>query len=407
MTASRLFALCIVAWGVVACGGDDELGPAPPFGALRFVNAVADTGAMDFRVVDIVGDAPQFLENTFRSATPYQAVQAGNRHLKVFMTPSRTDTIAGAPTMWDTTFTFVAGTNYTVVMTGFARSASTPAMQMQIIQDDPTAPAAGQIRLRAINLGSVGAIDAFVRSGTEAPPGVSLGTNLGFGTASAYGAFAAGSLTGIGATATGTPVPALFQTAGPPGEAGTPSVNPIGGLLVAGSVLTGIVVPPSVVGSGAPQGGRPAARAVETVTRSNDTVTVQSGSISRLVNRSPAGADSTVATTGTGASTGVVAGDVVHVSGATQPEYNEWQVAIGPANALSCAPTDPADTATQCAATNAIATTFFRFKYRIMGTPTSPATGTPVYRIYLPTTADFTNPAVLYLVDRRPPMTVQ
>lgn len=405
MTAARLFALCIVAWGIVACG-EDELGPAPPIGAVRFVHAVGDTGAMDFRVVDIVGDAPQFLENTFRSATPYQAVQAGNRRFKVFMTPSRSDTLVGAPTIWDTTFTIVAGTNYTVVMTGFARTGSTPALRMQIIQDDPTAPAAGQVRLRAVNLGIAGGIDVFVRSGSEPPPGSSLATNLAFGAVGPYGAFGAGSLTSMGATATGTTAPALLQIAGPPGVAGTPSANPIGGLSVPGSVLTGIVVPASVVGSGAPQGGSPAARAVETVTRSNDTVTVQSGSISRLVNRSPAGADTTVATTGTGASTGVVTGDVVRVSGATQPEYNGWQVAIGPADSLSCAPVNAGDTATRCAATNAIATTRFRFRYRITGTPTSPATGTPVYRIYLPTTADFTNPAVLYLVDRRPPLTV-
>jgi len=406
MTSARLFALCIVACGVVACN-EDTIGAAPPIGALRFVNAVADTGSMDFRVVDIIGNAPQFIDNTFRFTTPYQAVDAGTRHLKVFMTPSRTDTLVGAPTVWDTTFTFVAGTNYTVVMTGFARTGSLPAMRMLIVQDDPTAPTAGQIRLRALNVGSgLGAIDAFLRRGTEAPPGTSLGTNVAFGGASAYGAFTAGSQTGIGATAPGTPVPALFQTAGPPGEAGTPSLNPIGGLFVAGSVLTGFVVPASVVGSGAPQGGSPASQAVQTVVRSNDTVTVTSGTISRLVNRSPVKPDSTVATTGTGASTGVLVGDVVRVSGATEAEYNGWQVAIGPANTFSCAPADTADTGTQCATTNAIATTVFRYRYRIAGTPTSPATGTPVYRIYLPTTADFTQPAVLYLVDRRPSMTV-
>lgn len=406
MTPSRLFALCVLSWGAAACG-EDKLGPEPPIGALRFVNAVADTGSMDFRVVDVVGSAPQFLENTFRAATPYQAVEAGVRHLKVFMTPSRTDTLVGSPTMWDTTFTIVAGTNYTIVMTGFARTGSNPPLRMLIIQDDPTAPAAGQIRLRAVNGGSgLGAIDAFVRRGTEAPPGTSLGTNLAFGAAGAYGALTAGSLTGIGGTAPSTPAPALFQTAGPPGVAGNSTANPIGGLFVAGSVLTGIVVPPSVVGSGAPQGGSPASKAVQTVTRSSDTVTVLSGTISRLVNRSPAAADSTVATTGTGASTGVLAGDVVRVSGAGEAEYNGWQVAIGPADSLACAPTNAGDTATRCAATNAIATTFFRFKFRLTGTPTSPATGTPVYRIYLPTTADFTQPAVLYLVDRRPPMTV-
>lgn len=406
MTPSRLFALCVLSWGAAACG-DEEPGAPPPIGALRFVHAVADTGAMDFRVVDVIGSAPQFLENTFRVATPYQAVEAGVRHLKVFMTPSRTDTIVGSPTMWDTTFAIVAGTNYTVVMTGFARTGSNPPLSMLIIQDDPTAPAAGQIRLRAVNLGSgLGAIDAFVRRGTEAPPGTSLSTNLSFGAAGAYGALTAGSLTSIGATAPGTPVPALFQTAGPPGVPGDSLANPIGGLFVAGSVLTGIVVPPSVVGSAAPQGGSPASKAVQTVIRSNDTVTVLSGTISRLVNRSPVKPDSTVGTTGTGASTGVVAGDVVRVTGATETEYNGWQVAIGPADSLACVPTNAGDTPTQCAATNAVATTFFRFKYRLTGAPTSPATGTPIYRIYLPTTADFTNPAVLYLVDRRPDMTV-
>ena len=406
MTSARLFALCLVACGAVACG-EDSIGAAPPIAALRFVNAVGDTGAMDFRVVDVVGDAPQFLDNTFRSATPYQAVEAGTRHLKVFISPSRTDTLVGSPTVWDTTFTFAVGTNYSVVMTGFARTTSLPAMRMLILQDDLTAPATGQVRLRAVNVGSgLGAIDAFVRRGTEAPPGTSLGTNLAFGGASAYGAFTAGSQTGIGATATGVPVPALFQTAGPPGEAGTPSANPIGGLFVAGSVLTGIVVPPSVVVSGAPQGGSPASRAVQTVVRSNDTVTVMSGTRTQLVNRPPPAADTTIATTGTGASTGVLVGDVVRVSGATEAQYNGWQVAIGPADSLTCAPTNAGDTATRCAAANATAVTFFRFKFRLTGAPASPATGTPVYRIYLPTTADFTQPAVLYLVDRRPNMTV-
>jgi len=81
-------------------------------------------------------------------------------------------------------------------------------------------------------------------------------------------------------------------------------------------------------------------------------------------------------------------------------------VAIGPADSLTCAPTNAGDTATRCAAANATAVTFFRFKFRLTGAPASPATGTPVYRIYLPTTADFTQPAVLYLVDRRPNMTV-
>jgi hypothetical protein len=139
------------------------------------------------------------------------------------------------------------------------------------------------------------------------------------------------------------------------------------------------------------------------VSRSNDTVTVQSGSVSVLTNRSPAKPDSTVGTTGTGTTTGVVAGDIILMSGATQPEYNVWQAVTQVADSLSCAPTDPKDTATKCAAANAVATTRFRLRSRIAGAPASPATGTPVYRIYTAsTTSDYTIPSVIYLIDRRP-----
>lgn len=261
MTVSRLFALCIVA-SVPACGDGDGTGPTGPISALRFVNAVADTGAMDFRVVDIIGNAPQFLDNTFRAATPYQAVDAGTRHLKVFITPSRTDTLVGAPTVWDTVFNFAAGTNYTVIMTGLARTGSTPAMQMQIIQDDPTAPGAGQIRLRTINAGSgLGAIDAFWRPSADPAPGTGFATNLPFGGVGSYTPLDTAALN-VAATATGTTTPTLADVTGPPGVAGTPAANPIAGTLVAGSVLTAFIVPASVTGSAAPQGGAFAAPSI-------------------------------------------------------------------------------------------------------------------------------------------------
>ncbi|MGH9259254.1 MAG: hypothetical protein ACRD08_05030, partial [Acidimicrobiales bacterium] len=101
-------------------------------------------------------------------------------------------------------------------------------------------------------------------------------------------------------------------------------------------------------------------------------------------------------------------GDVVQVSGAAETEYNDWQAVLGTADTLVlCNPTNPGDTATRCNATNVQATTHFRYRYRLVGTPASPATGAPVYRIYARgSTTDYTNPAVLYIADRRPPMTV-
>ena len=184
-------------------------------------------------------------------------------------------------------------------------------------------------------------------------------------------------------------------------------VAPIAGSLVPGSVLTAVIVPRSVAGSTAPQGGRPTAKATEVLTRSNDTVTVQSGSIMILTNRSGGKADSTLAQTGTHASTGVSVTDNVLVTGANEPEYNGWQIVIQLADSLSCNPVNAGDTRTKCAAANDTATTRFRFRYLITGAPTSPATGTIVYRIYPPATAsDYTIPFLFYLVDQRPPNTV-
>jgi len=170
--------------------------------------------------------------------------------------------------------------------------------------------------------------------------------------------------------------------------------------------MTAVIVPRSVVGSKAPQLGSPTAKKVEVITRSNDTVTVQSGTITVIINRSGSKADSITDTTGTHATTGVNRGDVVYVSGANEAEYNGWQVAIRTADSLVCKPTNAGDTATKCAAANDTAKTYFRFRYRVTGTPASPATGTSVYKVYAPNAfTDYTIPTVVYIIDKRPPDT--
>jgi hypothetical protein len=306
--------------------------------------------------------------------------------------------------LWDTTFTFTEGVNYSVIMTGYARTGATPPLQMVITTDDVAAPGA-QVSLRVVNAGAgLGTIDAYTLTGVEPLPGTALATNQAFGSASGYTTMAPGKLS-AGITGTGATGPFVALALGPAGVAGTPSANPIAGLSVAGSALTAVLVPPSVVGSTAPQGGRPASRTMQVVERSTDSVTVRTGTVSTLKNRSPARPDSVVGTTG--AAPGVAVGDVILVSGTTEAEYNGWHAVlrVGP-DSISCAPVDVGDTPQACAATNVIETRHQRFQYRILGTPTTPATGAPVFRIYTATTADFTIPYLLYLADRRPDMTV-
>ena len=414
MNPFRSSLVCVLVAAAVGCHGDAVTNsPVPSLAAINFVHAASDAVVADFRVVDIVSNAGLF-GAPFRGMNQFSVgIEAGTRHIKVFY--DTTDVVLAKTVLLDTTYTFTADQHYTFMLYGFA---ATPPLKALIVQDaTPPAVPAGKFAIRIVNgapsfAGAVPTLadttvrpDAFVSRVTALPGGTPDLANVAYLGTSQYAMVDTG-LYRVALTPAGTTGPVIVQATIPAGTVGTPTLNPIAGSQVSGSVLTAVVVARSVVASKAPQGGRPAAKAVEVVTRSTDTVTVQSGSVSILTNRSPAKPDSTVATTGTGAATGVVRFDNVLVTGATQPEFNGWQVVIQLADSLSCAPVNGLDTSTKCAAANAIATTRFRFRYRITGAPVSPATGTPVYRIYPSSTAsDYTIPYIIYLVDKRPPNT--
>ena len=441
----RLLAWGTVAGAVLAChdtkGVPTQQGP---LAGLRYVNVVSDTGPLDIRIVDIVGDAPATFGASFRTggspigqaaqfSPPYQAVAAGLRHIKVFNSSS--DPVVAQQVHIDTTFSFAANEDYSFVLHGFARTGHTPHAVALIGLDAPPATVpAGKIAIRFLNLapslaGAFPALadtavlpDASLRRGNAPLGGAPDAANLAYLAPSPYIVLDTGRYQ-LALTATGSTGPPLLLSLVP---LGIPGAAPVAGTSAAGSVLTAVIVARSVVGSAAPQGGRPSAKATDTsaaeatrrVSRSNDTVTVQSGSAVMRVNRPDTVVqmgtpprdtilrnrpDSLIGGTGTKGSTGVVAGDIVLMSGAAEPEYNVWQVVVAVADSLSpCVPVNPGDTSTKCKATNAIATTRFRFRARIAGAPASPATGTPVYRIYTQSTADYTMPSVIYLVDKRP-----
>jgi len=442
----------LLAWGVVAgtlsACHDTTATPTvqEPLAGLRYVNAVSDTGALDIRIVDIVGDAPATFAATFRTggspiggaaqaSPPYQQVAAGLRHIKVFNSSS--DPAIAQQVHLDTTFNFEADRNYDFFLHGFSRPGQTPARRA-VITATPAPPTLGpgQFAIRVVNLapsfaGAAPALadttvlpDGFLLRGNGAlPGGTPQAVDVGYLGSSAYTVLDTGSYR-LALTVTGTTGAAIVQVHVPLGVAATSTAGPVAGSLAPGSVLTAVIVPRSVVGSAAPQGGTPAAKTTESISRNTDTVTVQSGTRTVRANRpdttvtdttiSNGGKDTVIAThpvrnrpdsviATTGVTTGTSAGDIVLVSGATEVEYNGWQGVLATADSLSCNPVNGADTPTKCKATNAIATTRLRFRFRVAGTPASPATGTPLYRIYTRSSAqDFTIPFVLYLVDRRP-----
>ncbi len=271
----RLFRLCafaLIAAAATACAGntDGDLVTPDPVAGLRYVNLVPDTGAMDFRVIDIVGDAPNQVAATFRtggnpagvtqSTLPlHQAVRAGTRSIRVFM--NGTTAAVASTIMFDTTFTFEANNNYTMYLYGYSRTGSTPRLNGIIVKDSVPTLAAGKIGVRLLHMAPTIApsantnIDGRIVATAAAAPlaGTANFSNMAFGNLSSYVVVDTSLATGykVAVTATGTNTPILFSANMAAGTRGTSTTNPLPGTYVVGTAFTAVVVPQSVAGSAA------------------------------------------------------------------------------------------------------------------------------------------------------------
>jgi Domain of unknown function (DUF4397) len=260
MNPLRFLLLATAPVAFAACSKDATFVETnPPQAALHWVNAVADTSALDMRPIDIVTNAGLF-SATFRSSnTYYQGIDAGTHRIRIFVHDS-SPTIAGVP-IFDSTVAFAGSSGYTAIYAGFARTGSSPAAGFRVIPDDPPAPGAGEIGYRVVNAGAgLGAVDVnFVRHAADTLPDVPQIANLAYLAGSTYTLAARDSAGAdslrVVVTAAGTKTPRLVNLKLPTGVAGDSLSNPIAGSRVIGSVITAIIVSASVVGSKAPQGG--------------------------------------------------------------------------------------------------------------------------------------------------------
>jgi len=461
MTWYRVSLACIVGVALAACtkGEQGVIEPSPARAALRYVNLVPDTGAVDFRIIDIIGDAPVTGAAPFRTGgqpggnatnflPPHVPVVAGARHIRVF--PNSSDPAVASIILLDTTFTFAENVYYT-----FYLYRGAPKMQALITVDDQTAPAG--VAFRVINLsGTAADVDIVARNATVplAAATATFANVAATGVPTAYTNLAVstsyrGLLSTPGARST-----FLVSTFAPEGAVGTTTVNPIAGTAVAGTAISAVIVPRSVTGTAAPQTGLPTLKTANSVTRSTDTVLVQTGYLTTVKNRIkigvfdttyalrvPAGsgvdtiikfrrvADTTLAVVGI--THGLAVGDQANVAGATQPEYNGWHYVMLLADSTTCLAADSvADVRRSCAALAAdtlrvlradttpplsrfyTSTARYRYRYRIgVQTPATPATGTVTYRSYpaasmpQPGLSNYTIPWIIYLIDRKPALT--
>lgn len=190
MRLLRLCAFGVIAAAAVACSNDTDGEVVTPdvLAGLRYVNLVADTGSLDFRVIDIVENAPNQVNATFRTGGApqgftttilpwYQGVEAGARHIRVFR--NSTDPAVASQVVFDTTYTFVAGQNYTFYLYGYARTGQTPAINALITADPPqtlttTNPTVTQSTMTAITT-TTNQIIASSTTGSWITGGVTVG----------------------------------------------------------------------------------------------------------------------------------------------------------------------------------------------------------------------------------------
>lgn len=252
----RLSALALALGASTACRPETIIETEDiPTAGIRFVNAVPDTFALDFRPVDIVENT-HFYSVGFRSTTLlyYKNARAGQRQFKIFLAnPSLTAPAAEQQAIASTVvdelnLTLEAGKNYTVIIWGYMRPGSTPAKRVTVLEDNPADPG-NQVALRIVNAAAgLGAVDGRFYPSTGTAPASPNWASVAELTASAYVNTAPGAIKANVRLAGGTT--ALFTDPTlPAGIAETIDIDGAPGSTRAGTGMSGFVFPRSVAGS--------------------------------------------------------------------------------------------------------------------------------------------------------------
>jgi hypothetical protein len=249
MRLSRFLLLSVGLFAVVGCDDDQitTLSP-PPLAGVRFINAMADTGAVDIRMIDQVEWSAFALALAFRSGTEHQPTEAKSRRIRVF--PTSPDPVVTSRFMLDTAITFTANTNYTLLLTGGSGSPR----RFVVLTDDPPA-CNNNVAVRVVNAGAPSNVDVYIaRKAADPLPSQPSAANVAPQATSTYVTRAADT-THVRVTATGTTTPIMASASGPLSPApqpGTP-VRPAAGVNTACSAFSLFVFPRSVAGTTAPQ----------------------------------------------------------------------------------------------------------------------------------------------------------
>lgn len=259
MRVTRIGLALVGALMAVGCEKDDGpfLAPQVPLAYTRFINAIPDTTAVDFRFVDQVEYSPFAIQLAFRGFTPYQGTAPGARELKVWSNWGGDSVYIRHVTqqILAETPTFEAGKYYTIVAVGNARTGSTPGVRLQVYED-ALPDAGGNVAFRTVNLATgLGALNVSVTAASTDPIPAPTFSNVAYLGASSYVTRPTGNAWfRVQETTSATEIVSGNGRQAPVGAAGDPlnNLTTIGGSSQAGSAVTAFVFPRSVAGSRAP-----------------------------------------------------------------------------------------------------------------------------------------------------------
>ena len=245
---------------LAACGRDNgvSVNERPPLGGVRFINAVADGGPVDIRMVDQVEWSASSVNGTavglaFRAGTIHWATEAKARQIRVFPTDSSIAVTTQA--LHDTSIVIEANKNVTLMLVG-SRAAGGHISFIKI-DDNPPAVPSNKIAVRLVNASAPGlvpsAADAYIVTDTTAAglPATATYTAVAPRSAAPYvlrdpGLFA------FRATSAGSTTP-FWATTAPAGAAANGLIGVAAGYNGGGSAFSAYLFPRSVAGTAAPQ----------------------------------------------------------------------------------------------------------------------------------------------------------
>lgn len=235
MRLLRLTLAGALPFALIAC--DDDPGPTinepDPVAAVHWVNASPDVGPLDIRPIDIVTNAGLFGANFGDANANAHPLLAGTRTIRVFRANSST-------ILWEGTHNFAEGQRYTFIVHGSANS-----LDVDIVNDAPPAPGAGQVAVRAISLGAgLGNLDIYVGTSSEGLPAAApTWTNVGYSaTGTDFKTFPTGQLRIAAVQAGSTEQMIVDNQALPPGSPPTTTASAIPGVTQSGSAITAIII---------------------------------------------------------------------------------------------------------------------------------------------------------------------